>query len=354
MRQDSPYGQIHVKYDDLKNGSAFTPAEPTETKMKKADALNLMLIAAIIGMCVLGFHYLGEWSVTFISKTPLADYYSDSQAAFMIVQIIHSLCAILIPFSVGGFLIQKLCKDREIIPLWKPNSLKNFFFAIGIGFVTLVIGNYITTFFVLGMESFGVFFQTGEVPNVETASDFFWQVLATALVPALVEEFAVRGVIMQSLRKYGDIFAIVVSALLFAILHGNMVQAPFALLLGCIMGWLVIITDSLWTGIAIHFMNNFYAVVMNTLLVTLPEHMYIIVFLSINAVGVVLGVMAFFRIDSKYKRKDAFYEPGGNTSLAQMKYRVKAIILTIISPPMFMAIYILIGEITDTIMLFGW
>ena len=357
MQNNSPYGQIHVKYDNYSaqgEPSQQNPEPPVVTPMTWSERWEIVLTSGIIGLCVLAFYYAGDPMVAFIAGTPIADYYADSQIVYMAVQIVYSLVTILFPFAVGGFFLQRIHDDRDILPLNKPNSGKNLVFAVGIGFVSLVISNYITTFFVLGAESFGIFFETGEAMPVESTSDFFWQLLGTAAVPALVEEFAIRGVVMQSLRKYGDVLAITVSAVIFALLHGNMVQAPFALILGCVIGWLVIVTDSLWTGIAIHFMNNAYAVVMNTLMEQIPEHIYMIVFLLINAVGVALGVMAFFRIDCKYKSMDTFYEPGGNTSGARMSYRLQGILLAFLSPPMAASVVVLVMQLVERIHFIGW
>lgn len=362
MRNEFPYGQIHIKYDNCfeQNPSSQNPPEPENKEppiavgMTWSERLNIFFTSGILGLCVLAFYYAGDPLVSLIAKTPLAEYYASSSVVYMTVQIIYSLVTILVPFAIGGLFLQHIHKDRDIIPLNKPNSGKNLILALGIGFVALVISNYITTFFVLGAESFGVYFETGESKPVESVSDFFWQILGTAAVPALVEEFAVRGVVMQSLRKYGDVLAIAVSAVIFALLHGNMVQAPFALILGCIIGWLVIATDSLWTGIAIHFMNNAYAVVMSTLMEHIPEYMYMIVFLLINALGIVLGVMAFFKFDSRYKSTETFNEPGGNTFGARMSYRLQGILFVILSPPMTAAIIILIMQIADRIHFIGW
>ena len=64
-----------------------------------------------------------------------------------------------------------------------------------------------------------------------------------------IEEFAMRGVVMQSLRKYGDWFAIIMSSLVLALVHGNMVQIPFAFIAGIAIGYAVTVTGSMWTGV---------------------------------------------------------------------------------------------------------
>jgi Predicted metal-dependent membrane protease len=80
--------------------------------------------------------------------------------------------------------------------------------------------------------------------------------LNIALVAPLVEEILFRGVIMQSLRPFGDGFALVASSILFGLAHGNLVQTPNALVMGLVIGYFVLRTNSLWTGIVLHMVNN--------------------------------------------------------------------------------------------------
>lgn len=74
-----------------------------------------------------------------------------------------------------------------------------------------------------------------------------------------------RGAIMQSLRRFGDTFALFVSSLLFGLVHGNLVQAPMAFVTGLAIGYFVLRTGSLRTGMAIHFVNNALAVVLSAI-----------------------------------------------------------------------------------------
>ena len=76
------------------------------------------------------------------------------------------------------------------------------------------------------------------------------------ILPAFIEEIVFRGAILQSLRRFGDGFALLTSSILFAVIHGNFVQAPYAFLMGLVIGYFVLRTGSLWTGIFIHLFNN--------------------------------------------------------------------------------------------------
>ena len=81
-------------------------------------------------------------------------------------------------------------------------------------------------------------------------------VVNLVLLPALVEELIFRGIVLESLRPWGEGFAVGVSALLFALLHRNTAQFPNALFMGLALGYFVVQTGSLWTGVCIHMANN--------------------------------------------------------------------------------------------------
>ena len=50
------------------------------------------------------------------------------------------------------------------------------------------------------------------------------------------EEILFRGFLLQNFKRYGVRFAIIFSAILFGIYHGNIVQTPFAFILGLMKG----------------------------------------------------------------------------------------------------------------------
>ncbi len=81
------------------------------------------------------------------------------------------------------------------------------------------------------------------------------------ILPAICEEALFRGVVMEGLREFGSLFAILISGLLFALMHGNYAQIILQFVLGCEIAFVVIMTDNYFAGIVMHFVNNFFAVV---------------------------------------------------------------------------------------------
>lgn len=81
--------------------------------------------------------------------------------------------------------------------------------------------------------------------------------LRVCLIAPIVEEILIRGYILGGLsNKYGIILALLISSILFALLHFNMVQTLSALICGLILGILYIYTGSIFTCILAHALYN--------------------------------------------------------------------------------------------------
>ena len=86
-------------------------------------------------------------------------------------------------------------------------------------------------------------------------------ILLVALVGPVVEELFFRGAIERTLlRKYKPWVAIVVSGLIFGIVHMNPAQVVFASLAGMLLGWLYWRTRSLIPCMVVHVLNNSFSV----------------------------------------------------------------------------------------------
>lgn len=124
--------------------------------------------------------------------------------------------------------------------------------AVGICMAANIAVNILMLFF----ESVGV--PEPQMPNYlePTVPSLLLNLFVFAVLPALLEELVFRGYVLRALRPHGDWFAVIVSALLFGLMHGNIVQIPFALIVGVALGWLYVMTDNIWIPIAVHFINN--------------------------------------------------------------------------------------------------
>lgn len=286
---------------------------------------NIRLMSNAAGLCVMGYVLIQNILSVIILMTPLGLLYNTNPSIQSIVTIFYSVLSLLIPFGIAGFHLEKRT-GTDVFRFNKPVSTPLMISATALGFFICLVGNFVTSIFVNAMDSAGIGLSTPEYAVPEDLSGRLIYVISVAVVPALVEEFAIRGAVLQPLRRYGDKFAILASALVFAVLHGNLVQAPFALIAGVGIGYAVCITNSIWTGILIHFCNNFYAVMTEFMIadITDEETLNIVYYATMAALYIitVAGSALFVVLKKKRRVMPSF------TALSENK-KMRAFVLTI-------------------------
>ena len=84
----------------------------------------------------------------------------------------------------------------------------------------------------------------------------FLYFIGMCVVPAVLEELLVRGAMQAVLSRWGTWFSIVVSSVVFTLLHGDIAQMPSLFILSVLMGLAAYCTGSLALGMALHFAYN--------------------------------------------------------------------------------------------------
>lgn len=257
-----PYGQ-NGYYGYPRNAYTVPQPDPLYGK-KQEERRTIKSISVVHGLCVLGFSVLALVISFLLVRIPgFYNNYTGNTYFSNAFDALFSLFVIAVPFFVGYIMLRRKKRIGDL-PLGTPYDGKAATLLVFIGLAVCIAGSYVSGIFGALVESiFGITFTMPEDTTVlNNVPTFLLYVLGMAAVPALVEEFAIRGVVMQSLRRYGDKFAIFMSALVFALMHGNMVQIPFAFIAGLMIGYAVTVTGSMWTGVAIHFLNNLISVLM--------------------------------------------------------------------------------------------
>ncbi len=86
-------------------------------------------------------------------------------------------------------------------------------------------------------------------------------VLATALVPALVEELLFRGLLTRAFLGRGNLLALSVPSAMFGVFHLEPTQVAGTFVLGLGFGIARLYTDSVITSILCHFVYNAYVLI---------------------------------------------------------------------------------------------
>lgn len=257
-------------------------------------------------------------------------YFSDAYFSSA-VDIIVVVFGMLLPFVIFGIRMKKASGLSQPVMVGRPYSVSLMLPAVfaGLGFCMLgnIINSYITMFF----SNMNVEFTSPEIPMADGVGGIILTFFRVAITAAVVEELAFRGYVMGNLRRYGDGFAIAVSSVMFALLHGNMVQAPFALMAGYALGYLSVKTGTVWTGIIIHAFNNSVSTVMYYLGKYLGEEEIIGVYAILLYGTIFIGMLSFVYFSARTRNRPLFK----GASVLTTAEKIKAYFLNL---PMLMAI----------------
>lgn len=128
--------------------------------------------------------------------------------------------------------------------------------------------------------------------------------LYISILGPISEELLFRGVLLRLLRPRGKQAAIVLSAIAFGLFHGNLIQIPFAFLVGLVLGYVTVEYSIVW-AMVLHIFNNFVlSDLMGRLAQVQPDAasllMFAVLLISVIAAVVLLivekgDVKAYFR-----------------------------------------------------------
>ena len=274
----------------------FTPKTFEERKGIKKSA-NLASISLLL---VTGFSVL--WSLLYITiMISLGFSYNkayeiiNEPASMQVLQILLSSFLFTIPFiivyKIGGYRIS------DLVILKKPKKENRLsLFLLGISFCSFanIAVSYMSSLF----SSLGINYEVDFGDNPDGFFGFMLSLIATVFVPALVEEFALRGLVLGSLKKYGEGFAILSSSIIFGVMHGNFQQIPFAFLVGLILGFITIKSGSLWIAVAVHGFNNFISIFFDYFMKGIPVQNQNVIYTIYLSVALLLGIVGICLINN--------------------------------------------------------
>ncbi|MCF2581738.1 CPBP family intramembrane glutamic endopeptidase [Bacteroides caecigallinarum] len=143
-------------------------------------------------------------------------------------------------------------------------------------------------------------------------------IISIVVMAPLVEELLFRGAIQGHLMRKWKMpyLGIVVSSLIFGVVHGNPAQIPFAFVVGMSLGWMYYLTGSLIPGILMHFINNGSSVLLYalsgdpnaTMISSLGENGA----LALAVSGIVLTVVCIFIIRKKIVKEPVQWNEENN------------------------------------------
>lgn len=129
-----------------------------------------------------------------------------------------------------------------------------------VGLMLLIEGSFGSMFKAIGLK------QSSMGLPLDTVGWLFVNILVAGILPGICEELLFRGMIFQGLKeKFSSGTSIVLSALLFALMHQNIQQFIYPFILGCVLAIVMERTNNLMYPILIHMFNNITTIIISFL-----------------------------------------------------------------------------------------
>lgn len=196
------------------------------------------------------FHYINYIFAFTIGIRIIADFIPFGSAIKNPIWLLLISQIILILPSVGYLYYTK--QSYSIAIGLKKLSAANIFLLVGFTLCMSPIMAFVNAF----SKLYAVDSTTNIMSWIAENNPFLLSLFCIAVIPAVFEESVYRGVFYQEYRKINPVGAIFFSALLFALLHGNLNQFTYAFVMGIIMAFVIEATDSILSTMIIHFTTN--------------------------------------------------------------------------------------------------
>lgn len=222
-------------------------------------AFGLILYMIILYGTVL-FHYITSIIIAYVI------FWENEELQNQALQILETN---LLESGGSSILAVMLGCTLLFICFYKDISVKTLFQRTGekkmkaVTFMQLVcifmlcqlVFTFVSVLLECGLNIFG-YSAMASLESATSVSTTVSMFLYAAFIGPIAEEIVYRGFVMRCLEKYGKLPALVVSSVLFGIMHANLPQGIFAFGVGLILGY-VALEYSIGWSIALHIFNNF-------------------------------------------------------------------------------------------------
>lgn len=223
--------------------------DPKALKQTIASAVKTCLLLFAVQFLVMFF------GTSFIIGLPV-DYASVMRITTiweLVTSVVAAICAIFYGARKFNIKVTKLLDVKKFSWKWLGKGVAmHYSVSFFSGLIIVVLNLFLALFF------------NSSIPEVEVTSQnafyLIMNLLSVGVVAGISEEIIFRGMICNSLARYNKGFAVIVSALIFSIMHMNLDQGIPAFFVGICFGYIYLRSGSLLVTISLHILNNFIAV----------------------------------------------------------------------------------------------
>lgn len=159
----------------------------------------------------------------------------------------------LVAFPVFLIILRPL---PTVEPLRTPMSSKDCFGGLCASFAVMTLGNYLSQYLILWLDLMLGRSLENPVETSTVGMPWYVNLIFVAILAPILEEIFFRKLLCRHLLPLGEGYAIVLSAAIFGLAHGNFFQFFYAFGLGCVFALIYIKTGKLIYTVLYHSAIN--------------------------------------------------------------------------------------------------
>lgn len=314
------------------NGMGFWSVDPRETQRRR-----IMATSSHMALCMLFFVLLRSYASQPVLKSIQRYLWitipQNAQMFYQFAVMFSDILCLMLPclfFLLLDRIPRRAVFPHRHVPGYKTASSVSLVLTV---FILVSLCSDILSSLISQLHIIPIVTQSVIPSNPGAAAVY---VVHNTIVLAFWEEFVFHGAVMQSLRRYSDVFALLASSMVYALMHLNPTHIFNSFVLGLCIGFLVLYTGSLWTGIsarlAVGILSITYALIRaNTELIQGR-----LILCTLSCLILIAGVISFMRLCKNDDTLFCFQNRGRDLTNAQ---RFGAFLST---PGMIIALIVLI------------
>ena len=206
---------------------------------------------------IIGFNYLiyiiSSLIITIIIANIIAATTPEIINNINISTVISAICNYILPLPILIHLMNKIKSTRpEIHKINIKTFLKYLCITITLMWIGNLTGTIITTILGGAIQSD----ISNPIQNLINSTDIWLNLLLISIIGPIFEEFFFRKLLIDRTIVYGAKVSIILSAVIFGLVHGNLNQFFYSALIGGFLGYVYIKTGRITYTIALHMIIN--------------------------------------------------------------------------------------------------
>ncbi len=172
-------------------------------------------------------------------------------------QVVVYVATFSVSFFVYYFMAIRGKDSIKNYCLIKMPEKKGWLSDIFICYFIMFVVSFLQSFVFSMLEEVGIKIDDLPLEAPKTIEGTIILFVGLCVLPAIFEELIFRGNSAGALKKYGTFSFIFISSVSFSLMHSRIIQFPYALAGGIIIGYLCLKYNSVIVCMAFHFFSNF-------------------------------------------------------------------------------------------------